>query len=102
MAGSVAVTASELLASMVERGVRRFVYTDIDRDGTMTSPNFSALEGVVTATPASVLAAGASLGGAPGAPGADGRGGAIVGQALYVGAFSLAEALDRVGRASAS
>jgi phosphoribosylformimino-5-aminoimidazole carboxamide ribonucleotide (ProFAR) isomerase len=28
--------------------------------------------------------------------------GAIVGQALYVGAFSLAEALDRVGRGAAS
>ena len=97
------VTASELLASMVERGVRRFVYTDIDRDGTMTSPNFSALEEVVAATPASVLAAG-------GIASVEhlvrlartGVEGAIVGQALYVGAFSLAEALDRVGRGATS
>ena len=97
------VTARELLASMVERGVRRFVYTDISRDGTMTSPNFAAMDEIVAATPAAVLAAGGiasvehlvrlARGGVEGA---------IVGQALYVGAFSLAEALDRVGRAAAS
>ena len=97
------VTARDLLASMVERGVRRFVYTDISRDGTMTSPNFAALEEVVAAAQASVLAAG-------GIASVEhlvrlartGVEGAIVGQALYVGAFSLAEALDRVGRAAAS
>ena len=87
------VTASELLASMVERGVRRFVYTDISRDGTMTSPNFAAMEEVVAATPAAVLAAG-------GIASVEhlvrlartGVEGAIVGQALYVGAFSLGSA----------
>ena len=97
------MTASELLASMAERGVRRFVYTDISRDGTMTSPNFAAMEEVVSATEGAVLAAG-------GIASVEhlvrlartGVEGAIVGQALYVGAFSLAEALDQVGKAAAS
>lgn len=97
------VSALELLASMAERGVRRFVYTDISRDGTMTSPNFAAMEEVVAATQAAVLAAG-------GIASVEhlvrlartGVEGAIVGQALYVGAFSLSEALDRVGRTAAS
>ena len=96
------VTARDLLASMVERGVRRFVYTDISRDGTMTAPNFAALEEVVAATQGAVLAAG-------GIASVEhlvrlaqtGVEGAIVGQALYVGAFSLTEALERVGRATA-
>ena len=87
---------------MVERGVRRFVYTDISRDGTMTAPNFAALEEVVAATHGAVLAAG-------GIASVEhlvrlaqtGVEGAIVGQALYVGAFSLTEALERVGRATA-
>ena len=95
------VTARELLASMVERGVRRFVYTDISRDGTLTSPNFAALEEVAAATQAAVIAAG-------GIASVEhlvrlaqtGVEGAIVGQALYVGAFSLAEALERVEEAS--
>ena len=97
------VTARELLTSMVERGVRRFVYTDISRDGTMTEPNFAAMEEVVATTQGAVLAAG-------GIASVEhlvrlartGVEGAIVGQALYVGAFSLAEALERVGRATAS
>ncbi len=97
------VTARDLLSSMVERGVRRFVYTDISRDGTMTAPNFDALEEIVAATQGAVLAAG-------GIASVEhlvrlaqtGVEGAIVGQALYVGAFSLAEALDRVGRGAAS
>ena len=97
------VTARDLLASMVERGARRFVYTDISRDGTMTAPNFAALEEVVAATQGAVLAAG-------GIASVEhlvrlaqtGVEGAIVGQALYVGAFSLTEALERVGRATAS
>ena len=97
------VTARDLLASMVERGVRRFVYTDIARDGTMTSPNYAALEEVVAATQSAVLAAG-------GIASVEhlvrlaqtGVEGAIVGQALYVGAFSLAAALGRVGQAASS
>lgn len=97
------VTASELLASMVERGVRRFVYTDISRDGTMTSPNFAAMDEVVGATQAAVLAAGgiASVEHLVRLARA-GVEGAIVGQALYVGAFTLAEARERVERATAS
>ena len=38
------VAATELLSRMADAGVRRFVYTDITRDGTLTSPNFPAVE----------------------------------------------------------
>ena len=37
------VAAIDLVHQMTALGVRRFVYTDIARDGTMTSPNFQAL-----------------------------------------------------------
>ncbi len=37
------VTAIDLAQQMVERGVRRFIYTDTSRDGTLTHPNFEAV-----------------------------------------------------------
>jgi hypothetical protein len=37
------LTALELAKSMVKIGVSRFIYTDIQRDGTLTEPNFSAI-----------------------------------------------------------
>lgn len=40
------VSAEHLIADMRDRGVRRVVYTDIDRDGMLESPNFEAIEQV--------------------------------------------------------
>ena len=40
------VLATDLMASMHEAGVRRFIYTDIARDGTLASPNFEAIGGM--------------------------------------------------------
>ena len=40
------VSAEQLIAAMRDRGVRRVVYTDIDRDGTLESPNFESIEQV--------------------------------------------------------
>ena len=37
------LTALDLANSMVELGVRRFIYTDTSRDGTMAHPNFAAV-----------------------------------------------------------
>ncbi len=37
------VSAIDFAQSMVKLGVRRFIYTDINRDGTLTEPNFSAI-----------------------------------------------------------
>ncbi len=91
--------AEELANRLAELGVQRFVYTDIARDGTLTSPNFEAVESLVKATPAPVIAAGgvaevthlvrlAELGAE----------GAIVGLALYDGRVDLREALAAVRR----
>ena len=93
------VLASDLIAGMQENGVRRFMYTDIARDGTLTEPNFEAIQELLSRTGAVLLAAGgisslqhllrlANLGAE----------GAVVGQALYTGAIELREALEAVPR----
>jgi len=87
------VTASELASKMIELGVMRFIYTDISRDGTLTSPNFEAIAEFLSQVSAPVIAAGgissvyhltklAELG----------VEGAIVGKAIYTGDVKLSEA----------
>jgi phosphoribosylformimino-5-aminoimidazole carboxamide ribotide isomerase len=82
---------------MVKLGVRRFIYTDINRDGTLTEPNFSATAELVNAVRAPVVASGGvsslnhlrmlkSLGAE----------GAIVGKALYTGDIDLKQALATI------
>ncbi len=90
----------ELAQGMSRLGVTRLLYTDISRDGAMTEPNFSANASLVRDTGMAVLASGGVstlehirlLAGT-------GAEGVIVGRALYVGAFTLAEAIDSVGEA---
>lgn len=83
-------TAVELARFMVGVGVRRFIYTDIERDGTLTEPNFSATAELINSIKAPVIAAGGissinhlkmlkSLGAE----------GAIVGKALYTRNINL-------------
>ena len=89
--------AIEFAQSMVERGVRRFIYTDISRDGTLTEPNFSAFAELANAIRLPVIASGgiSSLNhlrmlnrlGAKGA---------IVGKALYTGDINLKQALATI------
>ena len=89
---------TELCARMFDAGVSRFVYTDVRRDGTMTEPNFDALEQLVRSTPAPVTAAG-------GITSLDhlqrlrdvGAAGAILGKAIYVGSIDLGEAISLYG-----
>ena len=87
------VTAGELASRMIELGVERFIYTDISRDGTLTSPNFEAIAEFLSQVRAPVIAAGgissvqhltrlAELG----------VEGAIVGKAIYTGDVKLNEA----------
>lgn len=89
--------AVEFAKSMVKLGVRRFIYTDISRDGTLTEPNFTAITELVTEIRLPIIAAGGisslthlkilkQLG----------VEGAIVGKALYTGDISLKQALDAV------
>ncbi len=92
--------ASELKAvvlarEMVRAGVRRFIYTDISRDGTLVGPNFAAISELIESIHKPVIAAGGiselshlkllkKIG-------ADG---AIIGKALYVGDIDLKIALE--------
>jgi len=91
--------AVEVAQFMVGVGVRRFIYTDIDRDGTLTEPNFSATAELINSVKAPVIAAGGissinhlkmlqSLGAE----------GAIVGKALYTEDINLKQALDAISR----
>ena len=90
----------EVLERLDRDGCARYVVTDVRRDGTLTGPNLDLLRDVCARTSAPVVASGgvsslddlralASLA-------ADGVEGAIVGKALYAGAFTLPEALQAV------
>ncbi len=89
--------AIEFARSMAELGVKRFIYTDIDRGSTLTEPNFSAIAELVNAIGLPVIASGGvsslnhlrilkSLG----------VEGAIIGKALYTGDINLKQALNAV------
>ncbi|MCH8026401.1 MAG: tRNA-dihydrouridine synthase, partial [Chloroflexi bacterium] len=93
--------AEELLRRLAALGVRRFVYTDIDRDAMLQSPNYEAIETMVAASEAAVIAAGGVAEVAHLVRLAElGVEGAIVGLALYDGRLALPEALAAVRRAS--
>jgi phosphoribosyl isomerase A len=93
----------ETLARLDAAGCARYVVTDVHKDGTMRGPNIALLADVCRATNRPVVASGGiarledlqAL--AVMVP--DGIEGAIVGRALYDGAFSLAEALSAVAQA---
>jgi phosphoribosylformimino-5-aminoimidazole carboxamide ribotide isomerase len=89
--------AIEFAKSMTKLGVKRFIYTDISRDGTLTEPNFTAIVELMTEIRLPIIAAGGisslthlkilkQLG----------VEGAIVGKALYTGDINLKRALDAV------
>jgi len=84
---------------MVKRGVKRFIYTDINRDGTLTEPNFTAITEMVNAISVPVIAAGgiSSLSQLK-ALGKLGVEGAIVGRALYTGDINLKQAIAAISQ----
>ena len=90
----------EVLARLDTEGCARYVVTDVDRDGTLGGPNVDLLRNVCAATDRPVVASGgvSSLDDlrALAKLSAEGVEGAIVGKALYAGAFTLPEALDAV------
>ena len=87
-----------VLVRLEDAGCSRYVVTDVTKDGTLRGPNLDLLREITTRTPKPVVASG-------GVSSLDdiaalrelvplGVEGAIVGRALYAGAFTLAEALD--------
>ena len=96
------VPVQQLVEEMAALGVRRFLYTDIARDGTLEGPNVGALERLVKAARGRLLVSGgiASLEDLHQLAGL-GVEGAIIGKALYTGDIKLDEALEAL-RASKS
>jgi 1-(5-phosphoribosyl)-5-[(5-phosphoribosylamino)methylideneamino] imidazole-4-carboxamide isomerase/N-(5'phosphoribosyl)anthranilate isomerase len=90
----------ETLARLDADGCVRYVVTDVHRDGTLTGPNLELLRNVCAATDRPVVASGgvSSLDDLRAIAGLTELGveGAIVGKALYAGAFTLPEALAAV------
>ena len=92
------VTAPDLARQMSELGVLRLLYTDVSRDGTLTSPNFEANTELVRETGMKVQASG-------GVSSLDhirelvesGVEGVIIGTALYRGTIRLADAVRAAG-----
>lgn len=86
--------AIEFAQSMVQLGVRRFIYTDINRDGTLTEPNFTSIAELIDTIELPVIAAG-------GISSINhlrvlqkiGAEGAIVGKALYTKDINLKQAI---------
>jgi phosphoribosylformimino-5-aminoimidazole carboxamide ribotide isomerase len=84
----------ELAQKMVELGVKRFIFTDIGRDGTLAGPNYAGIEELIEAVQLPVIAAG-------GISSLEnlrelkrlGVEGAIIGKALYTGDINLKEAV---------
>ena len=83
--------------SMVKLGIKRFIHTDISRDGTLTEPNFTTLTELLDTIRLPVIAAGGITSlthlkilerlGAEGA---------IIGKALYTGDINLKQAIAAV------
>jgi 1-(5-phosphoribosyl)-5-[(5-phosphoribosylamino)methylideneamino] imidazole-4-carboxamide isomerase/N-(5'phosphoribosyl)anthranilate isomerase len=88
----------ETLARLESDGCARYVVTDVTKDGTLQGPNLELLKEVCAATKKPVVASGgiSSLEDikALSALSDIGVEGAIVGKALYAGAFTLEQALE--------
>ncbi|MBE0011410.1 bifunctional 1-(5-phosphoribosyl)-5-((5-phosphoribosylamino)methylideneamino)imidazole-4-carboxamide isomerase/phosphoribosylanthranilate isomerase PriA [Arthrobacter sp. AET 35A] len=91
----------EVLQRLEDAGCSRYVVTDVTKDGTLRGPNLELLQQVLERTSQPVVASGgiSSLEDLAAlrqlVP--QGLEGAIVGKALYAGAFTLPQALDIAG-----
>jgi phosphoribosylformimino-5-aminoimidazole carboxamide ribotide isomerase/phosphoribosylanthranilate isomerase len=92
----------ETLSRLDKDGCSRYVVTDVTKDGTLAGPNLELLKSVCAATSKPVVASGgiSSLVDIQALCYLNSTGveGAIVGKALYAGAFTLQEALKVTGR----
>jgi len=90
----------EVLDRLDRDGCVRYVVTDVSKDGTLQGPNLKLLQDVCARTDAQVIASGGVSSvddlRALAALEPDGLEGAIIGKALYAGAFTLPEALAAV------
>ncbi|MGC5616094.1 bifunctional 1-(5-phosphoribosyl)-5-((5-phosphoribosylamino)methylideneamino)imidazole-4-carboxamide isomerase/phosphoribosylanthranilate isomerase PriA [Georgenia sp. Z1491] len=93
----------DVLDRLEADGCSRYVLTDVTKDGTLQGPNLDLLARVAARTDAPVVASGGISSLSDLAALRElvpvGVEGAIVGKALYAGAFTLPEALEVAGRA---
>jgi phosphoribosylformimino-5-aminoimidazole carboxamide ribotide isomerase len=88
----------QLSREMVDAGVRRFIYTDIKKDGTLTQPNFDVITKLLTeANVPIIVAGGISRLEHLGKLKELGVEGAIIGKALYTRDIDLGEAIINFG-----
>ena len=86
--------AVDLMASMWEVGVRRFMFTDVERDGTLSHPNFDSIAEVLASVSCPVIAAGGvSTIGDLSRLSSMGVEAAVTGLAIYSGALDLRRAI---------
>ena len=89
----------DLAAAFADAGVAALVVTEISRDGTLEGPDLTGLAEVLAVTPIPVIASGGvgTLADLHALAGLSGGGrtlsGAIVGRAIYEGAFTVADAV---------
>lgn len=90
----------DLAKKLVDQGVRRIIFTDISRDGTLVGPNLDSIREMCQSTGIPVIASGGisvlqdilDLKLIPGVEGV------ITGKALYTGSLSLEEAIKAARR----
>ena len=93
------VQVSDLIDRMAEVGVQRFLYTDIERDGTLTEPNFRTIGDLASRSETRLIAAGGISSVQHLARLAElGVEAAVVGTALYTGDIDLREALEALNQ----
>lgn len=101
-AATVELDAIDFARNMAALGVKRTVFTDISRDGTLKGPNIGAIRGMALQGGLKVIASGgiATLDDLCALRELEDAGveGAILGRALYNGNFTLEEALAVAGR----
>ena len=93
------VLATDLARELAPLGLRRVVYTDINRDGTLHEPNYAALRDLAADSGLAVIASGgvahrdhlAALAAIPGVEAA------IVGRAIYTGDVTLGPGEGEIG-----
>lgn len=96
-----ALTAAEVALRMRDMGVATLIYTDISRDGMMQGPNFAATQRLIDKTQMDIIGSG-------GVSSIDdllklqeiGCAGAILGRAMYEGAFTVPDALEAIQTAN--
>jgi phosphoribosylformimino-5-aminoimidazole carboxamide ribotide isomerase len=92
-----------LARELTKLGVKRFIYTDIEKDGTLTGPNFSQTLNLAALTNQEIIAAG-GIGKANDVLNLAryynlGIKGAVIGRALYTGSINLQSIISQVGSA---